>query len=147
MDIEHNGPIRVLAVDDHPAFRQAIALFVGTESDMEIVAEATNGREAMEQFRKHRPDITLMDLQMDKMCGADAVAAIRSEFPDARIIVLTTYPGDDRVVRAFRAGACGYILKSAVGNDLLETIRSVHAGEKRIPPEIAARIAGDAGKR
>lgn len=138
MEIDHNGPIQVLVVDDHPALRQGLALFVGGESDMQVVAEATNGREAVEQYRKHRPDVTLMDLQMGTMNGNDAIIAIRSEFPEARIIVLTTYPGDDRVVRAFQAGAWGYVLKGSVGKDLLATIRAVHAGEKRIPPEVAA---------
>ncbi|HVO98402.1 MAG TPA: response regulator transcription factor, partial [Bryobacteraceae bacterium] len=132
--------------DDHAVFRKGIVLLVASESDMQVVAEATNGREAVEQYRKHRPDITLMDLQMDKMCGADAVAAIVSEFPEARIIVLTTYEGDARVVRAYQAGASGYVLKGSVAMDLLETIRSVHAGEKRIPPEIAAQIEEDSGK-
>jgi len=144
--MEHNGQIRVLAVDDHAVFRKGIVLLVASESDMQVVAEATNGREAVEQYRKHRPDITLMDLQMDKMCGADAVAAIRSEFPEARIVVLTTYEGDARVVRAYQAGASGYVLKGSVAKDLLETIRSVHAGAKRIPPEIAAQIEEDSGK-
>ncbi len=144
--MENNGQIRVLAVDDHAVFRKGIVLLVGSESDMQVVAEATNGREAVEQYRKHRPDITLMDLQMDKMCGADAVAAIRSEFPEARIVVLTTYEGDARVVRAYQAGASGYVLKGSVAKDLLDTIRSVHAGAKRIPPEIAAQIEEDWGK-
>ncbi len=144
--MENNGQIRVLAVDDHPTFRKGVVLLVASESDMQVVAEATNGREAVEQYRKHRPDITLMDLQMDKMCGADAVGAIRSEFPEARIVVLTTYEGDARVVRAYRAGASGYVLKGSVAKDLLETIRSVHAGEKRIPPEIAAQLVKDSGK-
>ena len=138
--MENDSQIRVLAVDDHATFRKGVVLLVASESDMQVVAEATNGREAVEQFRRHRPDITLMDLQMDKMCGADAVAAIRSEFPEARIIVLTTYEGDARVVRAYQAGASGYVLKGSVAKDLLDTIRSVHAGEKRIPPEIAAQI-------
>ena len=144
--MENNGQIRVLAVDDHATFRKGVVLLVASESDMQVIAEATNGREAVEQFRRHRPDITLMDLQMDKMCGADAVAAIRGEFPEARIIVLTTYEGDARVVRAYQAGASGYVLKGSVAKDLLETIRSVHAGEKRIPREIAAQIKEDSGK-
>ena len=138
--MEHNDQIQILAVDDHAVFRKGIVLLVESESDMQVVAQAANGREAVEQFRKHHPDITLMDLQMDKMCGADAITAIRGEFPDARIIALTTYPGDVRVVRAFQAGAWGYVLKGSVAKELLETIRTVHAGERRIPPEIAAQI-------
>ena len=143
MDEEHNSPIRVLTVDDHAAFRQGMALFVGSETGMQVVAEAANGREAVEQFRKHRPDITLMDLQMGTMNGIDAITAIRGEFPEARIIVLTTYSGDVRLIRAFQAGAWGYVLKGLVAKNLLATVRSVHAGEKRISPEIAAQIAGD----
>lgn len=146
MTQEHSSPIRVLLVDDHAAFRHNVALFVGSESDMQVVAEATNGREALEQFRKHRPDVTLMDMQMGTMNGIDAVTSIRAEFPDARIILLTTYPGDDRVIRAFRAGARGYVLKGSLHKELLETIRAVHAGERRIPPEVAARMAGDAAE-
>ena len=142
--MEHKGTIRVLAVDDHPAFRGGLVAFVESAPDMQVVAEATNGREAVEQFRQHRPDITLMDLQMGTMSGNDALVAIYAEFPEARIIVLTTYPGDVRVIRAFQAGACAYVLKSSVGTDLHETIRSVHAGEKRIPPEIAVQIAENA---
>jgi len=139
----HNerGSIRVLVVDDHVLLREGIASLLGNESDMQVVAETTNGREAIEQFRKHRPDITLMDLQMPGMSGIDAITAICAEFPGARIIVLTTYSGDVQVVRALRAGARGYLLKSLLRNDLLDTIRAVHAGQKRIPPEIGAEIA------
>lgn len=140
MDGENSSPIRVLLVDDHAIFRRSVALLVGTESDMQVVAEATNGSEAVEQFRKHRPDVTLMDMQMGTMNGIDAVTSIRAEFPDARIIVLTTYPGDDRVIRAFRAGARGYVLKGSLHKELLDTIRAVHAGERRIPPELAGSL-------
>ena len=132
--------IRVLSVDDHAGFREGIALFIGTDPGMEVVAEATNEREALESFRKNKPDITLMDLQLGTMSGIDAITSIRAEFPEARIIALTTYPGDVRVIRAFQAGACGYVLKGQVGKELPETIRAVHAGERRIPPEVAEQI-------
>jgi len=133
--------IRVLSVDDHALLRQGIAGLVGCESDMEVVAEAANGREAVEAFRKHRPDVTLMDLQMPEMNGLDAIGAIRAEFPDARIVVLTTYAGDVQIVRALKAGARGYLLKGLLRKELLETIRAVHAGHKRLPPEVAGEIA------
>ena len=133
--------IRVLAVDDHPLLREGIAALVSNQSDMELVAEASNGREAVEQFRKHHPDITLMDLQMPEMGGIDAMGAIRGEFPDARIIVLTTYVGDVQVLRALKAGARAYLLKGLLRKELLETIRAVHSGQKRMPAEVAAEIA------
>lgn len=135
------SPIRILTADDHPMLREGIAAVLGTEVDMVLVAEASNGREAVEQFRIHRPDVTLMDLQMPDMNGTDAILAIRKEFPEARIIVLTTYSGDAQAVRAFNAGASGYLLKNMVRKELVETIRSVHAGKKRIPPEIAVEMA------
>ena len=133
--------IRVLAVDDHAVVRDGIARLVGTQSDIELVAEACDGREAVEQFRKHRPDVTLMDLQMPKMCGIDAINAIRAEFPEARIVVLTTYAGDVQVKRALQAGAQGYLLKGLLRKELLETIRAVHGGHKRLTSEVAAEIA------
>ena len=133
--------IRVLAVDDHPLLREGIAALISNQSDMELVAEASNGREAVEQFRKHHPDITLMDLQMPEMGGIDAMGAIRGEFPDARIIVLTTYVGDVQVLRALKAGARAYLLKGLLRKELLETIRAVHSGQKRMPAEVAAEIA------
>jgi len=133
--------IRILTVDDHPMLREGIAAVLQGEPDMVLVAEASNGHEALEQFRTHRPDITLMDLQMPGMNGIDAIVAIRENYPGARIVVLTTYSGDTQAMRAFKAGASGYLLKSMLRKELLETIRSVHAGKKRIPPEIAVEIA------
>src|SRR5712671_546558 len=129
--------IRLLCVDDHPLLREGIAALVNAECDMKLVAEATNGQDAIEKFRLHRPDVTLMDLQMPALNGIEAIIAIRSEFPKARIIVLTTYTGDAQVLRALKAGARGYILKGYVHKELLETIRGVHAGQKRIPPDVA----------
>jgi DNA-binding NarL/FixJ family response regulator len=133
--------IRILTVDDHPLLRKGIAALVNAEPDMKLVAEASNGQEAVESFRLHRPDVTLMDIQMPSFSGIEAITRIQSEFPDARIIVLTTYTGDTQVVKALRAGARAYILKGHVHRELLETIRAVHAGQKRIPPDIAAELA------
>src|ERR1700716_89043 len=133
--------IRVLSVDDHALLREGIAALVNAESDMKLVAEATNGHEAIEKFRSHRADVTLMDLQMPALNGIDAMIGIRSEFPNARIIVLTTYTGDVQMLRALKAGARGYILKGHVRRELLDTIRAVHAGQKRIPQEVAAELA------
>jgi DNA-binding NarL/FixJ family response regulator len=133
--------IRVLSVDDHPLLREGIAALIGIQSDMQVIGEASNGREAIEQFRTHHPDITLMDLQMPQMSGIDAISAIRGEFPDARIIVLTTHAGDFQISRALKAGARGYLLKDMLRQELLETIRAVHAGQKRLSSEAAAEIA------
>ena len=136
-----NKPIRILTVDDHPLLRAGIVAVLASEPDMAVVAEATNGQEAIEQFRRQRPDVTLMDLQMPLMNGTDAILAIRQEFPHARIIVLTTYSGDAQVGRALKAGAFGYLLKRALRKELADTIRSVHRGTKRIPAEIAVGMA------
>src|SRR5277367_5501572 len=132
---------RILSVDDHPLIREGIAALIANQKDIRLVGEASNGREAIEQFRSHRPDVTLMDLQMPEMNGIDALIAIRSEFPDARIIVLTTYPGDALCKRAMTAGAQAYILKGSVRKDLLDTIRAVRAGKKFIHGEVAAELA------
>jgi len=133
--------IRILLADDHPVLRQGIQALAADERDMEFVAEASNGREAIEQFRKYRPDITLMDLQMPDMNGIDVMITIRNEFPDARFIILTTYAGDVQVSRALKAGARAYLLKSFLRKELLDTIRAVHAGQKRIPSDLATQVA------
>jgi DNA-binding NarL/FixJ family response regulator len=133
--------IKVLTVDDHPLLREGIAAVIQGEEDISLVGEATNGQEAIESFRIHRPDVTLMDLQMPVMNGIDAITAIRQEFPGARFVILTTYQGDVQALRAFKAGASGYLLKNMLRKDLLDTIRVVHAGRRRIPPEIAAELA------
>jgi len=133
--------IRILAVDDHPLFRSGIAALLATQPDMSLVAEASNGREAIERFRTHHPDITLMDLQMPEMNGLDAMIAIRDEFPEARIIVLTTYTGDIQVMRAMKVGARAYLLKSLLDKELLETIRAVYAGKKTLSPEASFELA------
>jgi DNA-binding NarL/FixJ family response regulator len=133
--------IRVLAVDDHVLVREGIAVLLSTEPGMVLVGEACNGREAIQQFRAHRPDITLMDLQMPEMNGLDAITAIRGEFPEAKIIVLTTYQGDVQILRALKAGARGYLLKNTFHKELIETIRAVHAGKKALSPEASYEIA------
>jgi signal transduction histidine kinase len=138
------GPIRVLVADDHPIVRQGIAMLLAVEEDMALVAEASNGREAIQQYRTHRPDITLMDLQMPGMNGLDAISAIRAEFPHARIIVLTTYAGDAQAQRALQAGAQGYLLKNALHKELLEAIRAVHVGRKALPSESSFELAEQA---
>jgi DNA-binding NarL/FixJ family response regulator len=132
--------IRILTVDDHPVLRKGIAALVNAENDMKLVAEASSGEEAIEKFRAHRPDVTLMDIQLPGLNGIETMSQIQKEFPNARVIVLTTYSGDVQVVRAIKAGARGYLLKRQVHRELLETIRAVHAGQRRIPQEIAAEL-------
>jgi DNA-binding NarL/FixJ family response regulator len=133
--------IHILVVDDHPLLRDGITALIADEPDMEVVAEASNGREGIERFKTHRPDITLMDLQLPQVTGLEAILAIRREAPEARVIVLTTYTGDVQTVRALQAGARAYILKNLLHQDLLDTIRAVHAGRKWMSPEIAADVA------
>jgi DNA-binding NarL/FixJ family response regulator len=135
------SPIQILSVDDHPLIRQGVAGLVGSQNDMNVIAEAANGREAIQQFHRHRPDITLMDLQMPEMSGLDAIIAIRGEFPEARIIVLTTYAGDVQALRALKAGARAYLLKDSLHKELLATIRAVQAGKKSMSPEVSFQLA------
>jgi len=136
-----SGPIRILSVDDHPLIRQGIVGLIAVQPDMKLIAEAGTGREAIEQFRLHRPDITLMDLQMPQMSGLDAIIVIRGEFPDARIIVLTTYAGDVQALRALKAGAQAYLLKDTLHKELLSTIRAVYTGKKSLSPEVSYQLA------
>ena len=139
--MKHDSRITILAVDDHPVLRQGIAALIAAQSDMTLVAEAANGREAIQQFRAHQPDVTLMDLQMPEMNGLDAMITIRGEFPEARIIVLTTYTGDVQARRALQAGARAYLLKNSLHKELLDTIRAVHAGRKNLSPEVSFELA------
>jgi DNA-binding NarL/FixJ family response regulator len=135
------SPIRILSVDDHPLIRKGVAGLVATQADMNLIAEAANGREAIQQFHRHRPDITLMDLQMPEMNGLDAIIAIHGEYPEARIIILTTYAGDVQALRALKAGARAYLLKDSLHKELLTTIRAVHAGKKSLSPEVSFQLA------
>jgi DNA-binding NarL/FixJ family response regulator len=140
MNAEANS-IRVLAVDDHPLVRQGIASLIAVQQDMTLVGEASNGRDAIQQFRTLRPDVTLMDLQMPEMNGIDAIIAIRNEFPEARIVVLTTYVGDVQILRALKAGARAYLLKNMLHKELLDTIRGVHQGNKNLSPDASYQLA------
>lgn len=143
---DNAGRIGILTVDDHPLLREGVASMINAEPDMQIVAEADSGAEAIKQFRSHRPDVTLMDLQMPGMNGVDAIRAIRGEFEDARIIVLTTYTGDVQVLQALKAGAAGYLLKSALRTELLNAIRAVHIGQRHVSASIATEIAQHVGE-
>ena len=143
--MSNSTPIRIFSIDDHPLMREGIAAIIRNEPDMLLVAEASNGREAIQGFREHRPDITLMDLRLPDISGIDAMVAIRTEFADARIIMLTTFEGDVEIRRALQAGAVGYMLKTMPRRQLVEMIRRVHAGKKHIPPEIAAHLAEHMG--
>ena len=144
--MDHSNPITILSVEDHPVFREGLSTIIGSQADMLLVAQASNATEAIDEFRSHRPDITLMDLRLPGTNGTDALIAIRGEFPEARIIMLTTSDSDGEIQRALKAGAAGYILKSMPKDELLAVIRSVHCGKRHVPPEVAARIAEHMGE-
>ena len=133
--------IRVLSVDDHPLLSEGIATMINSQPDMQLISQAASGGEAIQQYREHRPDVTLMDLRLPDLSGIDAMIAIRSEFPEARIVMLTTFEGDVEIQRALRAGARGYLLKNMPPSEILDVIRQVHAGKKRVPPEVALQLA------
>jgi DNA-binding NarL/FixJ family response regulator len=138
-------PIRILSVEDHPVFREGLSTIIESQPDMRLVAQAANAVEALVEFRRHRPDITLMDLRLPGSDGTDLLVTLRGEFPDARIIMLTSTEGDGEIQRAMRAGAAAYVLKSVPKNELLMAVRSVHAGRRYVPPEVAARLAEHLG--
>jgi DNA-binding NarL/FixJ family response regulator len=141
MKVNEPARIRVFCVDDHPLLREGIGTVINNQSDMQVVAEASNSQQAIELFARHKPDVTLMDLRLPDMNGIDTMIAIRAQFPEARVIILTTFEGDVEIQRAFEAGARAYMLKSMPPKDMVDTIRQVHAGKKRIPPEIASHLA------
>lgn len=140
-EMNHEKTIRVMTVDDHPLMMSGISSEINAQPDMRVVAEATDGEEALRLFHVHRPDVTLMDIRMPKVNGIEAIAAIRAEYPSARVVILTSAAGDIQVLRAFKAGAVGYLLKSLLRTELIDTVRTVHAGKRRIPPEIAQQMA------
>lgn len=144
--MKNNGIISILCVDDHPLVREGITALIAVQTDLQLVAEASDGRAALEKFREHQPDVTLMDLRLGETSGIDALIAIRGEFPSARVVMLTMFEGDVEIQRALKAGAAAYLLKSMSSKTLIETIRRVHSGKKHIPPEIAANLAEHLGE-